>query len=173
MIIRKATIDDVEPIAQSYTDLLLYEQEHGTYTKWEMNVYPTESYARSKVERGEMYVLEDSDEICASMILNQEQAAEYRDIPWHFHAEDDKVMVIHTLCIPPQKSKRGYGTKMVQFAKEFAKDAGCEVIRIDTNVINTPAKILYPKNGFLIAGEHHALHHGVINTTLVYLDCKL
>ena len=107
------------------------------------------------------------------MVLNQNQAAEYASIPWEYEAEPEEVLVLHTLCIPPSKAGRGYGKQMAAYAKKFALDMGCTVMRIDTFSGNEPAKGLYQKNGFRIAGYAQVLHEGVIEEELVYLECRL
>lgn len=170
-MIRKATPADVPAIGETYTQLLTHEQTHGSHSNWQLGVYPTEAFAAEHVHN--MYVLEDGGRIAASMLLNQEQAAEYAAIPWQYPAAPEEVLVIHTLCIPPDLAGRGYGRQMVAFAKETAKAQGCRVVRIDTYAYNEPAKALYQKQGFRIAGFADCLHHGLIQEKLVYLECSL
>lgn len=172
-MIRRAETKDIKDIARTYEQLLLYEQEHGSTSNWRLGVYPTEKVPEEKVPDGTMYVLEENGKICASMVLNKEQAKEYGQIDWQYPAEPDQVLVIHTLCIAPQMSKRGYGTKMVEFAKGHARENGCTVIRIDTFAHNEPAKYLYQKNGFRIAGYAESMHQGVIPEELVYLEYRV
>ncbi len=120
-----------------------------------------------------MYVLEEEGEICASMILNHFQAEEYKEINWIYPGEGEEILVIHTLCIPPQKAGRGYGQQMVDYAKEFARELGCKAIRIDTYAHNEPAKSLYKKNGFRIAGYYESLLEGLIKEELAFLEYKI
>lgn len=82
-------------------------------------------------------------------------------------------MVIHTLCIPPSMAKHGYGTQMVDFAKNLAAERGCQVIRIDTYAHNEPAKNLYLKNNFQIAAYGKMKLQGLIEEDQVYLEIKL
>ena len=64
-------------------------------------------------------------------------------------------------------------TKMVSFAKEFARKASCTVIRIDTYAHNESAKALYLKNGFRIAGYGDIVLQGLIPEEQVYLEYKI
>ena len=154
-MIRKATPADVPAIGETYTQLLTHEQTHGSHSNWQLGVYPTQAFAAEHVDA--MYVLEEAGRVAASMLLNQEQAAEYATIPWQYPAAD----------------KDGYGRTMVAFAKEEARRRGCQVMRIDTYAYNEPAKALYQKQGFRIAGYADCLHHGLIQEKLVYLECNL
>ena len=172
-MIRLATKNDIAAVAESYDQLLKHEQINGGFSNWILGVYPTIKIAEEAVKNGTMYVLDNYGEICGSMILNNEQAEEYGYINWLYPAEKEKVLVVHTLCIPPKSARKGYGKQMVEFAKDFARKTGCEVIRIDTYAHNEPAKNLYQKCGFRLAGYHEALLHGLILEELAFLEYKL
>ncbi len=172
-MIRLADSKDIIAISETYTELLLYERENGSSSNWKLGIYPTIKVPEEKIPTGTMYVLEDNKRICASMVLNKEQADEYDDINWTYSASTDGALVIHTLCIPPSQAGKGYGTKMVQYAKKEAKRLGCKVIRIDTYAYNEPAKKLYQKNGFRIAGYGVILLQGLIEEEQVYLECEI
>ena len=172
-MIRKANMNDREAIAYTYTALLTYELQNGGHSNWKLGVYPTAAVPDAKIPAGSMYVLEDDGEICASMVLNHDQADEYAGIEWQYPAEGDAVLVIHTLCVPPQKSGHGYGRRMVEFAKKYAAETGCAAIRIDTYAHNEPAKRLYLQNGFRVAGYGRILLQGLIDEEQVYLECEI
>ena len=144
-MIRKAVESDINAIADTYNELLTYEEKHGSNSNWELGVYPTIKVPQRKIPTGTMYVLE----------------------------EDEEILVIHTLCIPPQKAGRGYGQQMVDYAKDFTRELGCKAIRIDTYAHNEPAKSLYQKNGFRIAGYHESLLEGLIKEELAFLEYKI
>lgn len=172
-MIRKARETDVTAIADTYTSLLTYESGHGSHSNWKLDVYPTIAVPEANVSTGTMYVREEKGEICASMVLNHDQAEEYAEIKWKYHGVGERVLVIHTLCIPPQKSGHGYGRQMVEYAKNYAIENGCTTIRIDTYAHNEPAKKLYLKNGFRIAGYGHIFLQGLIEEEQVYLECEV
>lgn len=172
-MIRKAKKEDITAIAETYRELLTYEQQFGSNSNWKLDVYPTIAVPENKVPTGTMYVLEENGEVCASMVLNHEQAEEYAEIKWQYPGEKEDVLVIHTLCIPPQKAGHGYGRQMVEYAKHYAAKTGCTVIRIDTYAHNEPAKRLYLNNGFRIAGYGCILLQGLIEEDQVYLECEV
>lgn len=172
-MIRKAVQQDAAAIAETYEALLLHEKAFGSNSNWQLGVYPTIRVPENKIPEGSMYVLEEQGEICASMVLNHEQAKEYAEIDWQYPAENHEVLVIHTLCIPPQQSGRGYGAQMVAFAKKFAQQMNCRAIRIDTYAHNEPAKRFYRKHGFRIAGYGEILLEGLILEEQVYLELAL
>lgn len=172
-MIRKANPADVTAIAQTYTQLLMHEQANGSNSNWRLDIYPTAQSAEKAVNAGEMFVLEQDGQITASMVLNNRQAPEYQQMPWQYEAQDAQTLVIHTLCIPPAHSGRGLATQMLNFAKNFAQNNGCLVIRLDTYAHNEPAKSLYQKHGFRIVGYADAMLQGVIPEELVFMEYAL
>ena len=151
-MIRKAELRDIEHVEEGYTELLLHEQEHGAYTAWQMGVYPTRETAEKSYKNGDLYVMEQDGEICASIIINQVQPKEYENIDWPQHVKQEEVFTIHLLCVRPSKAGGGIGRKMVQFAIDEGRRRGCKVIRLDTGAQNKPAVALYTKLGFVLAG---------------------
>ena len=172
-MIRKAVMDDIGAIVNTYEELLAYEQINGSNSNWRLGVYPTIKVPQEKVPAGEMFVLEHDGNICGSMVLNNDQAVEYQDMNWKYTIQADEVLVIHTLCIPPEMSRCGYAKEMLQFAKDYAKKKQCRVIRLDTYAHNEPAKRLYVKNGFEIIGYGPILLNGLIKEEQVYLECRI
>ncbi len=172
-MIRAARETDIQAIADTYIALLTYEKRYGGHSNWVLDLYPTIKVPASKVPAGEMFVLEENRSICASMVLNHDQPEDYKQIPWRFAADAPQVLVIHTLCVPPEKAGRGYGSEMVLFAKQYAQKLGCTVIRMDTFAYNEPAKALYQKHGFRIAGYGPSLLEGLIPEELAYLEYKV
>ena len=118
-MIRLATKNDIAAVAESYDQLLKHEQINGGFSNWILGVYPTIQVAEETVKNGTMYVLDKDGEVCASMIINNEQANEYEYIDWLYPAEKEKVLVVHTLCIPPKSARKGYGKQMVFSARYF------------------------------------------------------
>ena len=107
------------------------------------------------------------------MSLDKSQDPGYKELNWKYDATPDEVLVIHTLCVRPSKSGHGYGRAMVEFAKQYAKEHGCKVIRLDTYVHNEPAKKLYEKNGFSLTGTRTIFLHNLFNGEQVFMECKL
>lgn len=172
-MIRRADRDDIDAVERHYVELLTFEKEHGSHTNWELGVYPTRSVAEKGVEDGTLYVMEENGELCASMLLNHVQLESYASIPWCYPAEPDKVLVIHTLCVPPSQAGRGAGRRMVRFALEEAVRRGCEVMRLDTWENNEPAARLYLGLGFRYAGKASVLFEGAISENLIFLEKRL
>lgn len=151
-MIRKANIDDLEKIEKLYSDVLDYEEIHHV-SHWKRGIYPTTNTAITAIKNGTMFVGEDDNKIFfGSVILNQNQAPEYKNMDWTYKVPDKEILVIHTLCISPFFQKQGKGSEFIKFTQDYAKKLGCKYIRLDTHQNNIPAFNLYIKSGFNYVG---------------------
>lgn len=173
-MIRKATRDDIEKVAELYEKMLSYEESTTKYTSWQRGIYPTLDTARLGVKNGSLYVVEENREIIGSVILDTRQAPEYKKVDWGVRAGYNEALVIHTLCVHPDYSGSGVGSAIVDFAKQLAKQMDCRTIRLNTTDRNTPAAHLYEKNGFVVAGAQKILLNGQIPCeTHLFMEFKI
>ncbi len=161
-MIRKATQNDILPIAELYEEALDYEEKHIKNTSWQRGIYPTIDTARAGLKNGTLYVFEADGQLLASVVLDSKQPPEYRKINWGITAARHEVLVIHTLCVKPDQTGKGVGSIVLDFAKELAAQQECKTIRLNTTASNLPALNFYQKNGFKIADTKKILLNGQI-----------
>lgn len=165
-MIRPATAADLPAIAAIY-DAIHDAEEAGTaHTNWQRCKYPTLDTARQVLAEGTLYVGEENGTLWGVVNLNGVQLPEYAHIPWHIAAEAEQVAVIHTLCIHPAQSGRGYARRMVAFCEETARAQGKTAMRLDTWEGNHPANAMYPKLGYRLAGATEFFFQGYIHEIL-------
>ena len=111
--------------------------------------------------------------MAASGIINQRQVDVYADGNWLYPAEDREVMVLHTLTVDPDLSGRGIGRALAQFYEDCARQAGCTVLRIDTNERNIAARHLYASLGYREADIVPCDFNRIPKIHLVLLEKKL
>ena len=137
-MIRKATQEDIQNVADLYNKMIAFEDSNVKYTSWQKGIYPTADTARLGVKNDSLYVFEENGELLAAVILDTKQAPEYKKINWSVKAKYGEALVIHTLCVDPNASGGGIGSAMVDFAKQLAKEkANIEVDR-KTVSLNAP-----------------------------------
>ena len=168
MHIRKGTPADLDAVEAIYHDILDYQAATINYTNWIKGKYPTRRDAQLAQEAGTLYVMEEDGRIVACVNLNQIQPPEYANINWSIPAQPHEVLVIHTLCVPPQESGKGYARAFVSFAEKLGREKGCKAIRLDTYEGNEPAKAMYPKLGYTPVGKTWFHFQNVI---WEYLEC--
>lgn len=152
-MIRLATAADLAAIYSIYDAILDHEATTTVYTNWSKGVYPTAEVAQQALAEGTLLVGEADGELWGSVNLNDLQPPEYSSIPWTIPAEDKHVRVIHTLCIHPDASGRGYARQLIAFCEDKARRQGASVMRLDTWEHNAPTNHLYPSLGFSFAGS--------------------
>ena len=111
--------------------------------------------------------------VAASGIINQRQVDVYADGNWLYPAEDREVMVLHTLTVDPDLSGRGIGRAFAQFYEDCARQAGCAVLRIDTNERNIAARHLDASLGYREADIVPCDFNRIPKIHLVLLEKKL
>ena len=172
-MIRKALESDIPAVAAIY-DKLHTEEEAGRATiGWIRGVYPTEDTARQALSRGDLFVQEDGGAIVGAAIINQTQVDAYYGGPWQYAAEDNEVMVLHTLVIDPDAAGRDFGKQFVAFYEDYAIQNGCKVLRMDTNSRNLRARAMYAKLGYREAGIVPCVFNGIAGVGLVLLEKML
>lgn len=173
MRIRKAQAQDVEKVWGIYDAILVQEEIHHAPTGWERGKYPLPQTARTAFDRGELFVMEEDGQVLASAVINSLQAPEYRHCPFLYPAEDEQVMVLHTLVVHPLHAGRGIATRFVAFYEDYARRHLCTVSRMDTNQRNLPARQLYRKLGWREAACVPCYFNGIENVMMVIMEKKL
>lgn len=172
-MIRNATVADLPGIGAIYEAIFDREDRGPVYTNWLRGTYPTADSARQVLEAGTLYVGEEDGALWGVVNLNGIQLPEYDQIPWTIPAEREEVGVIHTLCIHPGQSGKGYAKRMAAFCEETARAQGKTVIRLDTWEGNAPANHLYPSIGYRFAGSTEFFFQGYIHEILNCYEKKL
>ena len=166
-MIRPSNPQDLPAIAAIYEAILAEEDARPvSFTNWQRGKYPTIDTARQALEAGTFYVGEENGVLWGVVNLNSVQLPEYGAIPWTIPAAAEEVGVIHTLCIRPSCSGRGYAQQMVAFCEAEARRQGRTVIRLDTWEGNLPANGLYTTLGFHRAGATEFFFQGFIHEVL-------
>lgn len=172
-IIRKAKPKDIDAVALIFEHIIEEEEKGRCTVGWQRDVYPTRNTALAALEQDDLFIMEEDQKIVAAMRLNKEQVPEYQKCQWEYPANDDQVMIMHTLVVEPSVKKRGYGRKMVEFYEKYASENNCPYLRIDTNALNTRARALYKNFGYKEIGIIPCVFNGISGVNLVCIEKKL
>ncbi len=172
-VFRKAQECDIEKIEEIYLDTHTAEEEGIIETGWIRGVYPVRKTAEMALDRGDLFVAEDKARIVGVAIINKLQLDEYRDAPWQYSAEDEDVMVLHTLVVSPKEFGKGYGKKFVEFYEKYSLENGCRFLRMDTNARNKRARLMYKNLGYTEIGLVECNFNGIDGVELILLEKKL
>jgi ribosomal protein S18 acetylase RimI-like enzyme len=117
--------------------------------QWD-EIYPDEKIINNDIEKQQLYLLEDDEQICGIIALNEFQEPQYKNVDWEF---DGKTLVVHRLAIEPSCQRRGHAKMLMQFAHKLAKKEHYKSIRLDAFIHNPAAVALYEKLGYRMAGK--------------------
>ena len=108
MIFRKAEKEDFYKIRSLYWNLIDQEKDDPSFSHWKKGIYPSDEMIQNSIEREELYVLADGDEIAACVIANDEKVEGYADAPWQI--DSDEVIVLHVLAVHPNHRGKGFAS---------------------------------------------------------------
>ena len=146
MIFRKAAKEEFYKIRSLYWNLIDQEKDDPSFPHWKKEIHPSDEMIQNSIEREELYVLADGDEIAACVIANDEEPEGYADAPWQI--DSDEVIVLHVLAVHPNHRGKGLARKLVENVIEQERKAGKKALRLDVIENNTTAEKLYQKLGF-------------------------
>lgn len=169
-MILKAAESDLDAVEEIYNHIHTWERQKKLCTGWLADIYPTRATAKKAIGRGDLFVCKKDEKILATAIINQEQVDVYAKGSWKYEAADDEVMVLHTLAVDPAAAREGIGRQFVAFYEDYARKAGCKVLRMDTNAKNTVARKFYAKLGYREAGICPCEFNGIPDVALVLLE---
>lgn len=173
MRIRPADIRDLDAVAQSYRDLLMYEMDQPGYSNWKFGVFPTMEISHRAHTRQELYVAEEKGRLIGSMILTERQPKEYRNISWNNNPSDGKSLVIQVLCVRPQFSGKGRGKSLLRYAGEMAREMGYSSIRCNMWEGNAPAIHVFRQMHFSEVGSGPFRPEGLPEETDLFMEWDL
>ena len=123
--------------------------------QWD-EIYPDRKVLSDDIRRKEMRLLEENGIPVSAFVLNEEQMAEYRAVPWKFlprKFSGESVAVIHRLCVDPEKQGHGFGKISLLCAEEILRNQGFGIVRLDAFSKNPAALRLYESSGYRRAGK--------------------
>ena len=173
MYIRKATVNDIPGVVNVYEGIHSEEEAGRCTTGWVRSIYPTKETAEAALEREDLFVMEEEEEIVGTAVINQIQVDVYVKGAWKTPAEDQEIMVLHTLVISPEAAGKGYGKAFVRFYEEYARAHRCRELRIDTNERNKVARKMYAGLGYREVGIVPTVFNGIPGIRLVLLEKTL
>lgn len=173
MYIRKAEEADIPFISDIYERIHSDEESGKVTIGWVRGIYPTRATAESALQRGDLFVGADGEKIVASAVINQVQMDSYAMGNWSEETPEKEIMVLHTLVIDPDCTRRGFGREFVRFYEEYAEKNACTMLRMDTQDINVNARKLYQKLGYTEVDTVPCSFNGIADIRLVLLEKKI
>lgn len=124
-------------------------QEKGIF-QWNEH-YPSLEKLRADIEKRELFVLKDQDQILGIIVLTNFMDKEY--VPIHWLTKNNNNLYVHRLAVHPLVWGKGYGQKLMDFAEEYARLNDFVSVRLDTFSKNKRNQRFYESRGYQKLGD--------------------
>ncbi|WP_295670580.1 GNAT family N-acetyltransferase [uncultured Mucilaginibacter sp.] len=148
MQIRLAELNDIPQIIQMITEVVPLMIATGNF-QWD-DKYPNAEVFEQDIALQQLWVAAIDGEIGGVSAITTDQSPEYADVGWDLN---EPSIVTHRLAVSPKHQGKGIAAALLLQAEEVAKTKGINVLRIDTNTANQATQRLFPKLGYVFAGE--------------------
>lgn len=144
-----AVPEDINDI-MSLVQVVIKDMQNTGSDQWD-DFYPDIQTITSDLKNNTLYILRDQKKCIGMIVLNEDQDNEYQKVNWN--GEEEGVLVIHRLCIHPDRRGKGLANKLMNFAEEYAIENNYKSIRLDAYSANIAAVRLYEKRGYNKIGQ--------------------
>lgn len=154
MRIRKTTLADLPDIARLYDEARAALRAAGV-DQWQ-DGYPDESTARTDMENGTGFVLEDGGEVIATACLSFGHEPTYDVIEQGaWQAQGEPYGFLHRIAVSPKAKGKGAAGLFFDELKRQAGERGVRVLRGDTHRDNKAMQRVMAKSGLSYRGIIH------------------
>lgn len=143
-MIRQAKKEEINRILEIYETAKIFMRKNGNPTQWN-DGYPERELLLSDIEKGELFVLEEENGICACFAFIRGIDPTYGYIEGGSWLSDSDYGTIHRIA--SDGTVKGVFQKAVSFAEK-----NCNHLRVDTHEDNLPMQHVILKEGFSYRG---------------------
>ncbi len=148
MQIRYARSEDIPSILRLVAEVVPLMNADGNL-QWDGH-YPNKEVFTNDIQHGKLWVAEIGGQIAGVSAITTDQDPEYADVGWDL---SETAVVTHRLAVSPRFRGKGVAVALLQQAEQEALRRGIATLRIDTNSENVATQKLFPKMGYVFAGE--------------------
>jgi ribosomal protein S18 acetylase RimI-like enzyme len=148
MQITQAIQSDIAAIMQLVKRVVPIMQKSGNF-QWD-NEYPNPEVFGRDVKLGQLWLAKIDDAIAGIAAITMDQDEEYRQVGWDI---TEPAIVVHRLAVDPGFQGKGVANALMKQAEIVAKDKAIKFLRVDTNSTNAATQKLFPKLGYVCAGQ--------------------
>lgn len=147
---RKANPSEITLIWNILQQAIIRRKNDGSQ-QWQ-DGYPNPEVVKNDVEKGQGYVLLDSEIVIGyiAVLINNEPAYEAIDGKW---LTNDDFVVIHRVAIDKNYLGKGLAKKILNYVEGFALQNNIYSIKADTNFDNFAMMKIFENLGYTLCGE--------------------
>lgn len=148
MTIRLATTSDLPALLTLLKRIIPLMREAGNL-QWDDH-YPNETVFRQDIANDQLWVADNDGRLAGVAALTENQEPEYAQVGFDL---TQRAIVTHRLAVDPAFRGQGVAAALLNQAEKLALERGITFLRIDTNSENQATQQLFPKLGYVFAGD--------------------
>ncbi|MGF7181834.1 GNAT family N-acetyltransferase [Tunturiibacter psychrotolerans] len=145
---RLATKDDLPSLMALVRRVVPLMRATGNL-QWD-ETYPNEAVFQRDIDLNQLWVAMVDGNIAGVAAVTTDQDPDYTQVGWNI---EEPAIVVHRLAVDPAFRGQGAAGALMQKAEEVAVERDITVLRVDTNTQNEATQRLFPKLGYILAGE--------------------
>ncbi|MVM41943.1 GNAT family N-acetyltransferase [Spirosoma sp. HMF3257] len=148
MTIRPAILADMPALMNLLKNVIPLMHEAGNF-QWD-DQYPNETVFGNDIRKEQLWVADIDGQLAGVAALTEDQEPEYEQVGFDL---SQRAVVTHRLAVDPAFRGQGVAVALLEQAEKIALERGIHFLRIDTNSENQTTQKLFPKLGYLYAGD--------------------
>jgi GNAT superfamily N-acetyltransferase len=148
MKVRPGLVEDVAAVMTMVRRTVPLMQADGNL-QWDTE-YPNAAVFERDAAKAQLWVAEMGDQLAGVAAITMDQEPEYAEVGWDL---SEPAVVVHRLVVDPAFRRLGVAIALMLQAEAVARLRGIAVLRVDTNTRNEATRCLFPKLGYVPAGE--------------------
>lgn len=142
----KADIPRIMSITKACAEFMISKGIH----QWNSH-YPNADAFKKDVERKELFVSVEEDNILGCIVISSFMDEEYRSIDWLTPNNDN--IYIHRLAVHPKVQGQGKAQELMDFAEHHTRENSFKSVRLDTFSQNERNQRFYEHRGYKRLGD--------------------
>ena len=148
IVIRRATLFEIPELMLLLCKVVPLMRAAGNL-QWD-DAYPNSDVFLEDIQKRQLWVADVEGILAAVAAITTDQSPEYAEVGWDV---SETAIVVHRLAVDPDFRGFGIATLLMEEAEALACEQGIGVLRVDTSKQNEAAQRLFPKLGYIFAGE--------------------
>ncbi|MGN0245546.1 MAG: GNAT family N-acetyltransferase [Lachnospiraceae bacterium] len=145
--------DDLAAVREKYIEVIEHTKDMNIHARWIYGKHPTDAMIQSYIDRQEMYLFMDGQNVVGMIAVTMYQGEDYHEILWSEKLKDDEVASLHILAVLPEYQGKVVSNKMMAEIISLVRENGKKTIRLDVLASNIPARRMYERLGFAYRGK--------------------
>ena len=158
---------------EKYIEVINHTRDMNIHARWVYGQHPTDTMIQAYIDRREMYLFMDEQNVAGMIAVTMYQGEDYHEIPWSQNLKDDEVASLHILAVTPEYQGKGISKTMLEEIISLVREKGKKALRLDVLASNTPAQRMYERLGFCYRGKQNLYAENTGWTDFLYYELPL